>query len=240
MHVELCAEIRVEPNVGTTMKLVSKSISQVNLISEKILEKSSSITNQMIPFTHPAKESVVKLPHVQVDFVLHPPIEIFENANVKPNVELVIETHVEPCVVSVSQVDLVSDKAVEPSSTPNVYAVFVGASVNEPTKLIFCSPTNSVVKPGFGTSHAQIESVVELSSENIVDLYEPFRILISSVIETVVESIIVTPHISLSLMSYRMLKHPKTNLLMLLKQVLRSPKLLLMWLKINLAVACEC
>jgi hypothetical protein len=93
-----------------------------------------------------------------VDSVLHP----------------LVETPVEPCVVSVSQVDIVLDRAVEPSSTSDIYVVFVGASVNEPTKLIFYNPNDSVVEPDVRTSRVQLENVVKPFSENDVDLYGPY------------------------------------------------------------------
>jgi hypothetical protein len=98
-------------------------------------------------------------------------------------------------LVSVSQVDLVPNRAVEPSSTSDVSAVLVGAFVNEHTKPIFHNLIDSFVEPDVVTSHVQIESIVKPFSEDIDDLYELSRTLISLVIKAVVESTIVTSHI---------------------------------------------
>lgn len=59
-------------------------------------------------------------------------VEPNAETNVEHNVDLVFKTFVKPCVDSVSQVDYVSDKVVEPSSTLDISAVFVDDVVNEP------------------------------------------------------------------------------------------------------------
>jgi len=63
-----------------------------------------------------------------------------------------------PCVVSMSQVDLFSDKAIELSSAPTIYPVFVGAYVNE-------SPTNAT-GPVFEPSTDQINPPTKLIFDN--------------------------------------------------------------------------
>ena len=170
---ETALSLHVELNVETFVKPVYKSISQVNPIFEKSLEKSSfvtivvddvvsepltketsskSSTDQMTSIINHTKESGVELHYVHVDSVLYPPVETSENENVKPNVELVVDIPAEPCVFSPSQVDYVSDKVVELSSTNDSSAVFVGASAIEPpTKLIFHNPSDMYAEPDVGT-----------------------------------------------------------------------------------------
>lgn len=49
--------------------------------------------------------------------------------HVEPNIDLVFKTSVKQCVEFVSQVDLISNKVVKPSSTLDI---FVDDDVNEP------------------------------------------------------------------------------------------------------------
>jgi hypothetical protein len=55
MHVELCPKTRVEPNVETSRKPVSKYISRVNSIIQKTLEKSIFVTVVIDDVNEPLK-----------------------------------------------------------------------------------------------------------------------------------------------------------------------------------------
>lgn len=88
-----------------------------------------------------------------------------------------------------SQVYLVSDKVVEPSSTLDISAIFVDDVVNEPPTKETClvsetstnqinppiestkeTPSDDVVEPDVWPSHVQIDVIVEPSFENVVDV----------------------------------------------------------------------
>lgn len=148
LHVESNVETHVEPHVEASVKTVSKSISQDNPIFKETLENSTFVTVVVdgIDSEPPTKETS---PEPSTDQMNLP------TGRVK---EFVIDIPAEPCVVSVSQVDFVSNEAVELSSTHDSFTVFVSDSV-----------TN--VEPDVGACVLK-DNGVESSSENVVDLFE--------------------------------------------------------------------
>jgi hypothetical protein len=78
MHVELCPETHVEPNVVTSRKPVLKSIRRVNPICQKTLEKYIFVIvgvddiNEPLKLIlfNPANDSVVVPSHVQIESIV--------------------------------------------------------------------------------------------------------------------------------------------------------------------------
>jgi hypothetical protein len=148
LHVESNVETHVEPHVEASVKTVSKSISQDNPIFKENLENSTFVTVVVdgIDSEPPTKETSLE-PSTDQMTLLTGRVKVF-----------VIDIPAEPRVVSVSQVDFVSNEAVELSSTHDSFTVFVSDSV-----------TN--VEPDVGACVLK-DNGVESSSENVVDLFE--------------------------------------------------------------------